>query len=624
MPKKSVLHEYQRRCNLNFCYAEKAFVMRNTHQEALKKSVLLGYASQTSWLMQNVHDKCQNLPDPGIFTVDISDVLCMSQTKYHVGETAFLSYNLPRSAFLSSQNLTTRTSSNPKATTTTAGTTGSATKYLTLYLACLSGSVVVSSQQEQIIPDTPAGYTVIPPQPTTKIHSSRIRSKVEIKKNEFDGLITMQCPPPSNSLEKVFSFAIIAEEASTQSNQDRVSEKYKDKNQFFQLIGEPVQYQIHGPKPGRPTIENVTPTSCELKWRPVHPTEQFNSKYFGPVTEYVVRAEPMVNVFEENTSTVGHSRFQIESKWNGKTQLCEPVCRFHVSNLTPGLPYRFSVLPRHRPVSNTGMMGAAGSSGILLEDSLTSIPGLMNNNSDLFDSSLTLETGGLLQLPSGKSLSKAPSLGNLSSHSGSIPQPESIEGTASLASDIIIPPLRQRPQAPGRPEIIRISTEEATLRMPRSAVSGKFGGFSLGQQKEKIESFDDLVLEYCVAEENEMEVLLEEEKKVKKFNAGFLSAKKQLSDPFQKAHLTNPNTCTGWVQFPTGSLYHKIQGDYVLIQVKPVPENLWIAKVSGSGRMEGLSCSASMNPKSVMLVAHMPRFSVMSKRGLSCGIRKNT
>ncbi len=44
--------------------------MRNKHQEALKKSVVLGYASQTSWLMQNVHDKCQNLPDPDICTFD--------------------------------------------------------------------------------------------------------------------------------------------------------------------------------------------------------------------------------------------------------------------------------------------------------------------------------------------------------------------------------------------------------------------------------------------------------------------------------------------------------------------------------------------------------------------------
>ncbi len=44
--------------------------MRNRHQEALKKSAMLGHASQTSGLMQNVHDKCLNLPDPDIFTVD--------------------------------------------------------------------------------------------------------------------------------------------------------------------------------------------------------------------------------------------------------------------------------------------------------------------------------------------------------------------------------------------------------------------------------------------------------------------------------------------------------------------------------------------------------------------------
>ncbi len=44
--------------------------MRNRHQEPLEKSVMLRHASQTSWLMQNVHDKFQNLPDPGIFAFD--------------------------------------------------------------------------------------------------------------------------------------------------------------------------------------------------------------------------------------------------------------------------------------------------------------------------------------------------------------------------------------------------------------------------------------------------------------------------------------------------------------------------------------------------------------------------
>ncbi len=44
--------------------------MRYRHQEALTKSVMLGHASQTSGVMQNVHDKPGNLPDPDIFTVD--------------------------------------------------------------------------------------------------------------------------------------------------------------------------------------------------------------------------------------------------------------------------------------------------------------------------------------------------------------------------------------------------------------------------------------------------------------------------------------------------------------------------------------------------------------------------
>ncbi len=44
--------------------------MRNRYHKALKKSVMLGHASQTSWPMQNVHDKSQNLPDPDIFASD--------------------------------------------------------------------------------------------------------------------------------------------------------------------------------------------------------------------------------------------------------------------------------------------------------------------------------------------------------------------------------------------------------------------------------------------------------------------------------------------------------------------------------------------------------------------------
>ncbi len=47
--------------------------MRYRHQEALTKSVMLGHASQTSGVMQNVHDKPGNLPDPDIFTFDTSN-----------------------------------------------------------------------------------------------------------------------------------------------------------------------------------------------------------------------------------------------------------------------------------------------------------------------------------------------------------------------------------------------------------------------------------------------------------------------------------------------------------------------------------------------------------------------
>ncbi len=65
MSKKLVLQEQQK--DSNFCYAGRAFVMRNRHQESLSKPVTLGHASQTSWRTQTVHDKSQNLPDPDIF-----------------------------------------------------------------------------------------------------------------------------------------------------------------------------------------------------------------------------------------------------------------------------------------------------------------------------------------------------------------------------------------------------------------------------------------------------------------------------------------------------------------------------------------------------------------------------
>ncbi len=47
--------------------------MRNRYREALKKSVMLGHASQTSPPMKNVHDKFQNLPDPDTFAIHKHD-----------------------------------------------------------------------------------------------------------------------------------------------------------------------------------------------------------------------------------------------------------------------------------------------------------------------------------------------------------------------------------------------------------------------------------------------------------------------------------------------------------------------------------------------------------------------
>ncbi len=53
----------------------RAFVMRNRHQKAFQRSVMLSHALQPSWVMQNMHDKPVNLPDPDIFAIHIDKVL---------------------------------------------------------------------------------------------------------------------------------------------------------------------------------------------------------------------------------------------------------------------------------------------------------------------------------------------------------------------------------------------------------------------------------------------------------------------------------------------------------------------------------------------------------------------
>ncbi|CAD7944927.1 unnamed protein product [Amoebophrya sp. A120] len=69
-PKKIVLHDQQEGCTLR--YTDRAFLMRNVHQEALQKSARLGHALQASWVMRNMHDKSCILPDPDyIFAFDI-------------------------------------------------------------------------------------------------------------------------------------------------------------------------------------------------------------------------------------------------------------------------------------------------------------------------------------------------------------------------------------------------------------------------------------------------------------------------------------------------------------------------------------------------------------------------
>ncbi len=51
---KPVLHEQQKRSS--FCHAERAFLMRFEHQKSPAECVMLGHASQTSCVMENMHD----------------------------------------------------------------------------------------------------------------------------------------------------------------------------------------------------------------------------------------------------------------------------------------------------------------------------------------------------------------------------------------------------------------------------------------------------------------------------------------------------------------------------------------------------------------------------------------
>ncbi len=52
--------------------------MQGTHWKGFAESIMLCPTYQTSWVMENLHDKSGNLPDPDIFTVDIAPVCCLN------------------------------------------------------------------------------------------------------------------------------------------------------------------------------------------------------------------------------------------------------------------------------------------------------------------------------------------------------------------------------------------------------------------------------------------------------------------------------------------------------------------------------------------------------------------
>ncbi len=54
-----------------FALIARQFLMQDRHDRTLTESVMLSPTYQTSWVMENLHDKSGILPDPDIFAFDI-------------------------------------------------------------------------------------------------------------------------------------------------------------------------------------------------------------------------------------------------------------------------------------------------------------------------------------------------------------------------------------------------------------------------------------------------------------------------------------------------------------------------------------------------------------------------
>ncbi len=63
-----MLRDYQKLSTVNLF--ERQFLMQDRHHITLTESVMLCPTYQTSYVMENLHDKSGFLPDPDIFTVD--------------------------------------------------------------------------------------------------------------------------------------------------------------------------------------------------------------------------------------------------------------------------------------------------------------------------------------------------------------------------------------------------------------------------------------------------------------------------------------------------------------------------------------------------------------------------
>lgn len=119
-----------------------------------------------------------------------------------------------------------------------------------------------------------------------------------------------------------------------------------------------VSFAMHGPRPGRPIATSMAPTRCTISWTPV---EKDMEEAFGEVVEYVVKVQPDLAV-QETSTKLQRDAYSVANRWNCLKGQPEGVCVFNIEKLTPGLPYKFEVMPRHKVKTLTDQGGGRSTS----------------------------------------------------------------------------------------------------------------------------------------------------------------------------------------------------------------------------------------------------------------------